>query len=140
MQGYSTGNGVLTNYDGGVYVATRWFWTGGNMYYDLNGGRLQASFQPTSGVAFDYTISNWGVYNNLTSSYVMSGSPASSINNGVVWINMRTCKISSLEINQGNTLVFDGKAAVDNGQGIIGLYDSVSKGWFYNPNLTMTYA
>lgn len=139
MQGYSTGNGVLTNYDGTAYAQTRWFWVGGNMYYDMNGGRIQTSFTPTSGVDFDYTISNWGVYNNLTSSYVMSGTPKSSIQAGVVWLNMRTCKISSIEVKQENTVVFDGKAAIDDVTGNIGLYDSVSKTLFYNSNLSMTY-
>lgn len=139
MQGYSTTNGVLTNYDGKAYASTRWFWTGGYMFYDMNGERIYTSFTPTSGVNFDYTISNWGIYNNLTSSYVMSGTPKSSIEAGVVWLNMRTCKISSIEVKQGNTVVFDGKAAIDDSTGNIGLYDSVSRTLFYNPNLSMTY-
>lgn len=139
MQGYSTGNSVLANYDGRPYVSTRWFWVGGNMYYDMNSGRIQTQFTPTYGVNFDYTISNWGVYDNLTSSYVMSGTPKPTINAGVVWLNMRTCKISSIEIKQGNTVVFDGKAAIDDITGYIGLYDSVSKTLFYNSNLSMTY-
>lgn len=138
MQGYTTGNGVLTNYDGGMYAQTRWFFVGGNMYYDMNGGRIQTSFTPTSGVDFDYTISNWGVYDNLTSSYVMSGTPKSSIQAGVVWLNMRTCKISSIEVKQGNTVVFNGVAAYDSVNGNIGLYDSVSNTLKYNSNLSMT--
>lgn len=139
MQGYSTGKGVLTNYQGSVDVPTRWFWVGGNMYYDFGGSRIQKSYQPTSGVDFDYTISNWAVYDNLTSEYFMSGTPKSSIEAGVVLLNMRTCKISSIEVKQGNTVVFDGKAAIDDSTGNIGLYDSVSETFFYNSNLSMTY-
>lgn len=139
LQGYSTGNGVLTNYDGSSFPQTRWFWIGNTMYYDMNNDRISTGFIPTSGTDFDYTITNWGIYNNLTSSYVMSGTPKSSIQAGVVWLNMRTCKISSIEVKQGNTVVFDGKAAIDDATGHIGLYDSVSETLFYNPNLSMTY-
>lgn len=138
MTGNYTGQGVLTNYDGGEYPATRWFWVGGNMYYDLNSDRISVVFTPTSGTAFDYTINNWGVYDNLTSSYVMSGSPKQSINAGVAWLNMCTCKISSIEVKQGNNVILNGLAAFDSNNHI-GLYDTVSGQMLYNSGLSMTY-
>lgn len=138
MTGNQTGNGVLTNYDGSGYAPTRWFWCYGNMYYDFNSDRIDTPFTSVSGTAFDYTISNWGVYDNLTETYVMSGTPKMSVSVGVVWLNMRTCKISSIEVKQGNNVIINGLAAYDDNNNI-GLYDTISKTMLYNSGLPMTY-
>lgn len=138
MTGNETGNGVLTNYDGNGYAATRWFWTNGNMYYDFDNDRIDTPFTSVSGTVFDYTISNWGVYDNLTETYVMSGTPKSYISPGIVWLNMCTCRISSIEVKQGNNIIINGFAACDENNNI-GLYDFVSRTMLYNSGLPMTY-
>lgn len=138
MTGNQTGNGVLTNYDGSAYAPTRWFWVYGNMYYDFNSYRIDTPFTSVSGTAFDYTISNWGVYDNLTESYVMSGTPKSYVSPGIVWLNMCVCRISSIEVKQGNDVIINGLAAYDDNNNI-GLYDTVSRTMLYNSGLPMTY-
>ena len=87
---------------------------------------------------YDLTFGNNFVYDNLEEYELYRGTSVSSMNTsapirvdvGGIWLN-------EIEIKKGGVVVFDGKAAEDNG--IIGLYDEVSGQMAYNSGLTMAY-
>lgn len=87
---------------------------------------------------YDFTFGNNYVYNNLTSTEIYRGTTQSTMNTGApIRVDVGGLWLNEIEIKKGGVVVFDGKAAEDNG--IIGLYDEVSGQMAYNSNLTMAY-
>lgn len=121
----------------------RYFGANSHIYWDYNNSRLEnGNFNNYSnGVLYDVEIGNNYVKNNLDGTMIVNGTaqtnpPASNI---PIMVNVSCIWLKSLQIWEGQTLVFDGQAAIDEGNNIIGLYDSVSNTWKYNPNIQMSY-
>lgn len=89
---------------------------------------------------YDLTIGDNFVYDNINETYLYQGSTVGSVpSQGChIFVDVSTLYVDEVIITDGNTTLFDGKAAYDS-NGHIGLYDTVSDTMKYNPNLTMTY-
>ena len=120
----------------------RMFYANGHIYWDYNGSRVEnGNVNPAqNGVFYDYTLGNNYIYDNLTETTIGSGEIQNDpYQNIPIMANISCIWLQSIEIWDGQTLVFDGQAAVDDANNIIGLYDSVSNDWYYNSAVTMTY-
>lgn len=120
----------------------RMFYANGHIYWDYNGSRVEnRNVNPAqNGVFYDYTLGNNYIYDNLTETTIGSGAIQNDpYQNIPIMANISCIWLQSIEIWDGQTLVFDGQAAVDDANNIIGLYDSVSNTWKYNPNIQMSY-
>lgn len=94
-------------------------------------------------ISFGYDSNKYYyVYNNLTSSYILSktnkygGNVA--LNEGIK-IDVGGQYVHSLQITNNGIVVFDGYAAFDASNNTIGLYDTITKTIFTNNNLSLTY-
>ena len=112
----------------------RLFWAGGETVYfdwgpDWNGGRINAHyFNSVSGYT-DITCGNHYVYDNVCEQMICSGSVKSLVGlyqYGSIRVDVGSWWLKSLEIYDGNTLLFSGTAAYDT-NGNVGLFDSVSQ-------------
>lgn len=112
----------------------RLFWAGGEtVYFDWgpnwNGGRINAHyFNSVSGYT-DITCGNYYVYDNVGEQMICSGSVKSLdglYRYGSIRVDVGSWWLKSLEIYDGNTLLFSGTAAYDT-NGNVGLFDSVSQ-------------
>ena len=112
----------------------RLFWAGGETVYfdwgpDWNGGRINAHyFNSVSGYT-DITCGNYYVYDNVGEQMICSGSVKSLdglYQYGSIRVDVGSWWLKSLEIYDGNTLLFSGTAAYDT-NGNVGLFDSVSQ-------------
>ena len=87
---------------------------------------------------YDLTFGNNFVYNNLTETEIYRGTASPTMNTDcTIRVDVSSIYLNRLQIKNGGVVVFDGKAAEDNG--IIGLYDEVSGQMVYNSGLTMAY-
>jgi hypothetical protein len=91
-------------------------------------------------VDYDLTIGDNYLYDNLNNAYIYQGTsfgtvPSSNCN---IVVDVSTLQVKELIIQDGDIILFNGKAAIDP-IGNIGLYDTVSETYKYNPNLAMTY-
>lgn len=94
--------------------------------WDFNSSRLMQYFITEQNNVADVTVGNNYVTNNYTSS-TQTGTTQSSIETPGMTINVNLTnrsRIQSLEIYEGETLVFNGHAALMNG--VYGIYDSVT--------------
>lgn len=113
--------------------------SGGTLYWSVNSRTRSDEDWGTmySGRIVDLTCSDYSLVDNVTSSAI-TASTASFTATGNVMVNIGQWWLKSIQIWEGNELVFDGEAAVDN-DGHIGLYDSVSDTLVYDPDYTMVY-
>lgn len=134
---------TIVGYDsvGEGYPSYRGFWTsGGRIYFDIQNQRIDHAWNGyANNTPIDVTFSNHSIYDNRTSTMIVTGSPKTMTTFKEIKVDVNTWWLQSLQIWEGQTLVFDGHAAVDNSNNIIGLYDSVSNTWKYNPNVSMAY-
>lgn len=94
-------------------------------------------------ISFGYDSNKYYyVYNNLTSSYILSKTNKYggnvSLNEGIK-IDVGGQYVHSLQITNNGIVVFDGYAAFDASNNTIGLYDTITKTIFTNNNLSLTY-
>lgn len=140
FQGLTNSINVMGNLNSSNPQMSLFWYNGGQIYFDYAGGRINTSFTKSSGDFIDFTIENYKVYDNVEQTYVMTGTTKSQFTaTQPILADVQTWRLTSVEIWEGETKVFDGKAAIDDGTGNIGLYDTVSGTLFYNPNLSMTY-
>ena len=92
-----------------------------------------------NGVEYDVTVNNNYLVNNETGVVFNSGTTQTTIAAplATVHIDVSTIKVKEVQIWQGGVLVFDGKAAVNEGQGC--LYDFVTGTYFTNTGFQITY-
>lgn len=113
------------------------------IFYDYNESRLEISGSNAlnENVYNDWTIGNYYMYDNINQDYIFSSTSKTvqATSDIPIMVNVSVIHLHSLEIWQGETKVFDGKAAIDDLTGHIGLYDSISDSLVYNSSLTMTY-
>lgn len=87
---------------------------------------------------YDFTFGNNFVYDNLTETEIYRGTSVSSMNTGApIRVDVGGIWLNRIQIKKGGVLVFDGKAAVNEGQGC--LYDSVTGTYFTNTGFQITY-
>ena len=134
---------TIVGYDsvGEGYPSYRGFWTsGGRIYFDIQNQRIDHAWNGyANNTPIDVTFSNHSIYDNRTSTMIVTGSPKTITTFKEIKVDVNTWWLQSLQIWDGQTLVFDGQAAVDDANNIIGLYDSVSNTYKYNPNVSMAY-
>lgn len=119
----------------------RYFGGGGHIYWDYNNSRLEnENFNNYSnGVLYDVEIGNNYVKNNLNEAMIVNGTAQTNppTPNIPIMVNVSCIWLKSLQIWEGQTIVFDGQAAVENN--VIGLYDSITESMFTTSAITLTY-
>ncbi len=141
-KGYGQGN-TIVGYQDNDWADYRLFWhgwNGGTLCFDFNNDRIENGNWggAMNGRFIDVTCTNYSVSSGGT--MIAQGTTQSSIDDPhTIKVDVGTWWLKSLQIWEGQTLVFNGQAAIDEGNNIFGLYDSVSNTWKYNPNIQMTY-
>lgn len=92
-----------------------------------------------NGTSYDYTIGNFYCIDNLTQTTIFTGTTTSMNTNCTIKVDVGGTRVARIQIKNGGVVVFDGYAAVDTSNNIVGLYDKVSNQMLTNPSLTMTY-
>jgi len=143
--GYETGNITVGNYNNDSKDYRLFFYspTGGTLMFDYNSERIQSNSWGgvPNGREVDITVGNYYVYDNIKGENICTGATQSQ--DPMEGLPIKVCVgqvyVKSLEIWEGQTKVFDGKAAIDDATGHIGLFDDVTGQLVYNPDLTMGY-
>ena len=140
-KGYFNGN-ILVGYYGNDSTDCRLIihnQGGGTIAFDLNDGRIgnATGYAPTDGRLWDFEMGNYYITDHKAGQ-TWTGTTVSSISrpDDTIKIDMTTWWFQSLQIWEGNTLVFDGHAALD-AQGNACIHDSVSGNFLTNNNLTL---
>ena len=109
-----------------------------NGSYDVDGARNTGLGLNNDGEEYDITLGDYFIYNNKTGSYKFSGSTQNITTEATCKVDISTSRIQFVYIYEDGTEVFHGVPAMD-GNGNIGLWDTVSDQLYYNPNYTMDY-
>ena len=113
------------------------------VFFDYNSQRIQLDNQQyfADGNESDLTFGNYYVYDNKLGTNIMTGTTQTTQATTTIpiMVDVTPVWLQSLEIWQGETKVFDGKAAIDDATGHIGLFDDVTGQLVYNPDLNMGY-
>jgi len=141
--GYETGDITVGNYNSDTKDYRLFFYAsnGTTLMFDYNDDRIQNTNWGgvPNGQEVDITAGNYYVYDNIKGENICTGATKSQ--DPMDGLPIKVCVgqvyTKSLEIWQGQTKVFDGKAAYDDSTNNIGLFDSVSNTLVYNPNLSM---
>ena len=136
-------NTVVVGYKDNDNKDYRLFWhtsTGQALLFDFNTSRIGEFMQSfVDGFEVDLICGNNYVMSGTTSAIIASGQTQTSVQDPhTIKLDVGSWYVKSLEIWDGETKVFDGQASYD-GNGHIGLYDSISQSMVYNSALTMTY-
>ena len=138
VEGGTLVGGYSTDPSYGENNEWRMFYVNNQVYYDANDRRATSGYKSFStGDLIDYTISNYSVYDNNTSTNVINATQYTTVPECTIIVSVGSWWLQELEIIQGGVTVFDGKAAVSGSD--IGLFDSVSNQMVVNPDLTMAY-
>ena len=143
--GYETGNITVGEYNNDSKDYRLFFYmpSGTTLVFDYNSDRIQNNSWGgvPNGQEVDLTVGNYYVYDNIKGENICTGATQSQ--DPMDGLPIKVCVgqvyVKSLEIWQGQTKVFDGKAAIDDATGHIGLFDDVTGQLVYNPDLTMGY-
>lgn len=112
-------------------------WSGGCFDYDFGGRWTHLNLvDPT--LSYDVTFGNCFVYDNLNETYLAQSTPRESVPSygAHIYVDVNWTYVEEVIIKDGETVVFDGKAAIDD-DGHIGLWDEMTQTLKYNPNLDM---
>lgn len=109
-----------------------------NGSYDVNSARNTGLGLNNDGEEYDITLGDYFIYNNKTGNYIFSGVVQNIVTEAIVRVDISTSRIQFVYIYEDGTEVFHGIPAMD-GNGNIGLWDTVSDQLYYNPNYTMDY-
>ena len=82
-----------------------------------------------AGVLYDYTMEKDALYDNINGVVVFELTGATIPTNYNIWVDVGSIWLEELTIEKGEGVVFHG-TAYDDGEGTIGLYDSVSDSVF----------
>lgn len=135
-----TGGGHIT----GLYSADtndyRWFVVNASIQYlDMGSRRLSTTSNvPALNTAIDYTIGNFYIFDNLTQSYVVQGTPVADVpNTENLLVRIPLLRVEAFQAWENGTLIFDGLPAYSDCDGKYGIYDSLGGG-FYTSDDTIT--
>lgn len=108
--------------------------------FDYNGYRNTSINIIDTNTVYDLTLGDCYVYDNQNNTYLCQTTTKGSVPtlNEHIFVDVQFTNVMRVIIQDGNTVLFDGKAAYDN-LGHIGLYDEVSQSMKYNSNLQMRY-
>ena len=98
--------------------------------------------QTSRGITTGYnhlTIGDYFCYDNDAETYLVNGTTVGAVPspNCHIYVDVSLIKVKSIVIKDGNTVLFDGHAAIYNNN--IGLWDTVSNSLKYNDGIGMTY-
>ena len=134
-KGYTQSN-VVVGYSDRDSADYRLFWVGLNTYYDFNDNRVNVSKRFDSGDKIDITCGNYYAKTGSTQEVFLSGVTQTTIDDPhTIKVDVGSWWLKALEIWEGETKVFDGRAASVNNT--VGLYDSISKRMFTNQNINI---
>lgn len=144
--GINQSNVIVGSTDRWDWEDYRLFWytpqSNGSLYFDYNYSRLNSTGNTflLNGGLVDLTCGNNYVYDNISNRCLLSGNTVSQdpLCCKPMRIDVGSWKVSSIEIWQGQTKVFDGRASYDN-LGNIGLYDLINETMLYDSGFSMTY-
>lgn len=99
----------------------------------------RATLTPINEGEHNLTIGDLFVYDNTNETYLYQGTPIGTIpSEGChIYVDMSYIKVRSVKIMDGDTVLFDGRAAYAGNTA--GLYDSVTSQLVTNPYITITY-
>lgn len=141
-KGYTQGNIIVGYYYTDDNKDYRLFWYGGSqtLTFDFNNNRLENNNwgRPTDGRIIDLTCSNYGVVSADGTTYLTGNTQSTVADPHTILVDVGTWWFKSLVIWDNGVIVFNGQAAVDSQNNIVGIYDSISNTWKYNSALTMT--
>lgn len=133
--GYQQGNGLCSSDSNDFRIFS---YSSGS--FDMWSDRHSSLHVFDSAQEYDLTMGDNYVYNNINSTYLYQGNAYGSVPtpNCHIYVDVCALKLKEVIIKDGDTVLFDGKAAYDD-DNHVGLYDEVSEQYVYNSNLTMTY-
>lgn len=114
-------------------------WSGGCFDYDFSGRFTNLNLvDPT--LSYDVTFGDCFVYDNINEAYLVQSIQRERVPSygAHIYVDVNWTYVEEVIIKDGETVVFDGKAAIDD-NGHIGLWDEISQTLKYNPDLEMTY-
>ena len=108
--------------------------------FDYSGYRNSNINIIDTNTVYDLTLGDCYVYDNQNNTYLCQTTTKGSVPtlNEHIFVDVQYTNVMRVIIQDGNTVLFDGKAAYDN-LGHIGLYDEVSQSMKYNSDLQMRY-
>ena len=136
MKGYTTGNVLVGNSatdsrDWRVFFTSRTNW-----YMDVGSARVNGNIGVISvGNEFDISFGNLYVENNMAGTKISGATTTSTMDQREINVCVGVVWVKSLQLWEGDNLVFDG-AAAQNGDKY-GLLDSVSGQFFGNSNINI---
>lgn len=102
-----------------------------------DGGSVKVGYQynyDPFGKDIDWTLYPQGLYNNDTNEWIGTTTSASTLYDSEIIVLFRDIIWKELQVWQGNTLLFDGKAVIRDSDNGGGLYDVVSNTFYTDPN------
>ena len=108
--------------------------------FDYNGYRNTSINIIDHNTVYDLTLGDCYLYDNQNNTYLCQTTAKGIVPtlNDHISVDLQYTNVMRVIIQDGNTVLFDGKAAYDS-FGHIGLYDEVSQSMKYNSNLQMRY-
>lgn len=108
-----------------------------NGTFDYKSIRQRIGTINTNNTLYDITFGDCYAYDNINETYLYTGSPTGEIpsQNCPIYVDVSLIKVVSISIYDGNNLLYEGKAALNNG--VYGLYDSVGHTFATNNDITI---
>lgn len=135
---YSGGGHITGLYSADTYDY-RWFVPGSSIQYlDIGNARISKMMTMPLNTPLDYKIGNMYVYDNLTQSYVVQGTPVTDVpNTENLLVRIPLLRVEAFQAWENGVLIFDGVPAYSDCAEKYGLKDLVGGG-FYTSEDTIT--
>lgn len=134
-----TGDMVVGSSTGNDNNDYRFFYVSNLTYLDIGNKRKKAPLIPfVADTLIDYTITNLNIYDNINQRYIINGDTFTGdlVRDTMKWY-VNYLSLMEWQLWEGETLVFNGKAVEQSGQG--GIYDEISGNFYTNNNYTISY-